>query len=926
MERTEYKKTAYKEKIREFFKGNYPLFLAPLLVAVLYAIGLAYYGVYPFGNKYTGASYDLSAQICPFIEHFFDVFKGRSTLSFTYSLVGGMDVVGSLLYCAVSPFTPLFFVFGEGKVLYASSIVMLCKLATIAFSGTWFAKKMFQGIPDYICIGVGVLYAYCGYAFLSSTYINWMDFLIYGPFCVWAFRYFVKTGKFLPFSILLACGIYTCFSIASFSLFIVFPVLIFYGMFCVEQEKRARFIATLCLSFAVAVGISAPVLLPAFSSYLDGGRGGGLFEKLFQGFELDEFGFPKDFVADKVITAWTDALYYKFSYILSDSIFVILTLGYFIRKGLRSKLSVFMLFAGILTLLPVLIDESMLLLNMGSYMSYALRFGFLNALYFLSGACLFLQDICYQKGCAFDGGGLRNFVKKKKVQEIDEDLPTDTPIERAIPLTRTKAWNTVAILFGVLGGVLLLIFTLFSTWVVGCVQDGSYQEKVKTASAFIKTVMQTVKDFSAPFAHSLGGLEIVATFFCVVAVVAVILLSFVANKRISPRLCVWVLLPMLAVQVGFYNQHLVVGNRSEQHINANTYAQLVSVLDEKENGAHYRLFDYDQRMSADAPLFADANAFTVFSSMTDKDAFITWEMFGFRGTGKNSYKSGFSTGKSNHGKELAFSFLGYKYFFVPSNKRDEVKKWKQLKQLTVLDENGKEQPLSSGGFYIYENTAVFPLAYKVDRGDFRFAYPNIANADNRKGNHLALYEFLRGESIQSTTGQTEINYTSVSALSEYLWTKSADIEVGAGRITAKVSSAKKGECLMLNFASSEGYSVKVNGKKAKLIDNDLNFLSVALEEGENTIEFSYRSPYGKYFWIGSGIAVISLAFAVLLGKVQGKAEKAERVVYSLLTVAGILLAVAVIGFFMIFPMEIGVYKSLCLLKDAIGKWITSLLK
>jgi hypothetical protein len=43
------------------------------------------------------------------------------------------------------------------------------------------------------------------------------------------------------------------------------------------------------------------------------------------------------------------------------------------------------------------------LLNMGSYMSYALRFGFLNALYFLGGACLCLESICYKPFCAYDG-------------------------------------------------------------------------------------------------------------------------------------------------------------------------------------------------------------------------------------------------------------------------------------------------------------------------------------------------------------------------------------------------------------------------------------------------------------------------------------------------------------------------------------------
>ena len=166
------------KRLDEFFDKNYAFLFAPLIVAFLYLFALWQYDVYPFGDKYTAASYDLSAQICPFIEHLFDVFDGKSTLTFSYAIVGGADVTGTFLYFFVSPFSFLFLIFGDGKVAHASSLVMLCKLMTIAFAGTWFAKKLFKGIPDYLCIVVGVVYTYCGYTFVSNTYINWMDFLI----------------------------------------------------------------------------------------------------------------------------------------------------------------------------------------------------------------------------------------------------------------------------------------------------------------------------------------------------------------------------------------------------------------------------------------------------------------------------------------------------------------------------------------------------------------------------------------------------------------------------------------------------------------------------------------------------------------------------------------------------------------------------
>ena len=359
------------KKLIAFFERNYAMFFVAALVLVLYVSQLVMSSVYPFGDM-TVASYDLSAQICPFIEHLFDVLDGKSTLTYSYAIVGGADVTGTFLYFFISPFSFLFLLFGDGKVAEAAIIVMACKLMAVAVSGCWFAKKVFQGIPNYICIAIGAVYAYCGYMFVANTYINWVDFLIYMPYCVAAFKHFVQTGKFLPFSILVACCIYTCFSIACFSMFIAFPTLIAYALICVEKERRNKFIAYLCLSFVVAVLIALPVLLPALGAYVRSARGGdeGLFYNLWKGFASNN---PEGvFNSSTYLKSWTTSLYQKWAYIISDSVFVILTLVWFVRKRLKDSFSKFMLVAGIFTLLPVLVDEVMLLMNMGSYMSYAL--------------------------------------------------------------------------------------------------------------------------------------------------------------------------------------------------------------------------------------------------------------------------------------------------------------------------------------------------------------------------------------------------------------------------------------------------------------------------------------------------------------------------------------------------------------------------
>ena len=909
-------------KWKAFFKRNYALFVAPVIALLLYCLSLALNGVYPFGTDYTAASYDLSAQICPFIEHIYDVLDGTSTPTYSYAIVGGADVLGTFLYFFISPFSFLFLIFGEGRVMFASSVVTACKLAAIALSGTWFAKKLFNGIPAYLCITVGVVYAFSGYTFVASTYINWVDFLIYMPFCVGAFRRFVRTNQFLLFSLLMACCIYTCFSIACFSMFIVFPVLIAYGLLCVEKSRRNTFIAYLCLSFFLAVAISLSVLLPALAAYLSGGRGGGLFENLWYGYQTTVGGMPQDFDASSFLEDWSGSLYSKWSYILADSLFVSLTLVWFVRKGLKARFSKFMLIAGVLTLLPTVVDEGMLLMNMGSYMSYSLRFGFLSALYFLGGACLCLENLCYKRACAYDGSPL--YERKKLPTETESKFPVESAAEMSAEIQndpprytlnekksrkKTKKRSSFKA-YCVWGGIAILITALAAGFLVWFVSNGNYR-------AFLATIAQdsafadTLKNFSSRFAHSLGGLEVVAVLFAVVAIVTVVGWYLADSKRISAKLLSFMLVAVVAVQTVFFSGQLVIGNRSQQHNVFSAYREIAAELNEQDEG-YFRVKDYSEDVSANAPLVGNTNAFSVFSSMIDADNFVTNQLFGYLGNGKNSYKSAHNENKSNRAEEFGDAFLGYKYFFVPSGEKAEADAKDYLTPVTVTNEQGVAVPLKRGNYYAYENTLVFPSGYRVASGEFSFVAPNEANSTYRKQNQAALYEYLRGESLKASTGKDTVTEKAVGELCEYLWDKAADVQVGAGEITARVT-AEKGEYLLLNFVASQGYRVWVNGRETTLLDNDLKFLLVELDEGENVVEFRYASPYVKYIWMGVAGALFTLAAAaalVVLQRRTGFMKYAAPVI----AWAGIALGIVVVAFFMLLPSAVFATKLMELAK------------
>ena len=893
-----------------FLQRNYPLFFAPLFVIVAYIVQSALYAVYPFGEIYTAASYDLSAQICPFIEHLFDVIDGRSSLFYSYAIAGGADVFGTFAYFFISPFSFLFLIFGDGRVAEASAIVILAKLASIAVTGAWFSSKLFKNIPPFLCTAIGIMYAYCGYTFVSNTYINWMDFLIYGPLATAAFLRFYKTGSFLPFAILLSCAVYTCFSIACFSFFTIFPVLVLFAFCAVEKSDRRVFLARLTLAFAVAVLLSLPILLPSFVAFLNGGRGGSLFENLWMGLDGGIFG---DFDRKEFFDNYSVSLYRKWTYIFSDGLFVLLTLLYFIRTKLKTDVSRFMLLAGIFTLLPLLSDESMNLLNMGSYMSYALRFGFLNALYFLGGACLALEEFSYVPNRAFDGtplkGALLTALPKNErgryaSNNFSDVAPDQDKTRKIVAKSPLKVfWQGAGEFFS--DGYRLTFFIValaLATFLSVFVITNQYRD---FWGSFLKDSegKNAERWFSSNFTHSLGGLPTILVFFFAMAILFTFGVLLAKKKRIGVRALSWILIGVTCVQIIFFNEQLVLGNRSTQHVTAGEYSSICRQLSQREEG-YFRIKDVNDKLTANAPISGGGNAVSVFSSVIDKDNFIVSNLFGFKGNGKNSLKSA-------GGGVFANAFMGYKYYLYAADEKDKANSYtylspvqidqtNQINQTNPTDGEGKNNTLHTKSFYVYENEVVFPHAYVLPAGNFRFAAENTPS--NRTKNERALYLFLGGEPYESDRA---VLTSETRRLAEKLWQKAAKLTVDASGITATVA-AKAGEYLFLNFTASKGYTVTVNGKKATLTDNDLKFLCVQLEEGENEVRFVYTSPYVSYSLCGIAAAIVALTALAFVVKKRAIFDRISPV----LAWSGVIVALAVTAFFFLFPTAVWLYKLL----------------
>ncbi len=591
------------------------LFMATVIFGI-FAIFLAVYGIYPFGSK-TMSSYDMLAQVAPFIEHFYDVFSGKSSLFYTFAIAGGADVFGTLAFCALSPFTFVFLLFGEGNVYYATSVVLSLKIVCVAFAAFYYLKKRFKNINLYMQITLALSYAFCGYLYVSNTYISWVDLLIYLPFVALGFRRIVRGEKKTTFVVSLCLMIYTCFSITSFSLFIIYPVLILYAIIAVEKQERKRVVTDTVLALVSSVMFALPILLSSLAAFMVSGRRGGLFANLFNDLKADP-------------------LYYKMSYLFTDGITLFFTAAYFFKSGVKRPIDKFLLVAGGIVLMPVICDECCLLLNAGSYNSYALRFGFLNGFYFLFTASLYLNEFLYAKNIQEHSfATVAESIENELAESIENELADTGELDKN-PENKvfTPAFSRRFIIL-CLSLLCVVAFLLMY---------------------YLYRISQTEllsKYFSSRFAHSLGGLEITFIMFAIVAIIALLTDLFVKKGKLSTLVASVVLLALSLGQFMFYGANLIKGNQSD----VSKFSQIKVLTDyckELDGNDYARIKTKSEYLTADMPFTLHTNSFTVFSSVIDDRNFVPPRFFGYGGNGTN-------TMKSHYGTFLGDCLFGYKY-------------------------------------------------------------------------------------------------------------------------------------------------------------------------------------------------------------------------------------------------------------------------
>lgn len=367
------------EKIRKKVKEHAPCILAVLLTILLYFVVYAIFSMFPFG-KGTFSRYDGIHQVDAFLKHLSNVFYGKDSFAFSFRYGAGQDMVGSLIYICFSPFALIYMLFGWGNIHYVTNFVIILKSVAMVIAFYYMLRKVYPKLTSKkLQFLLLISYLTCGYFCANQSWYSWIDYLIYLPILVVAFRHMMVKKKILPFTIML-CLMFAASITLSIQCYIIGVILLcLYPIMALEKEERNVALKNIILSSLLAVIILSPSIVTMFKVVKDTTRlsSGGVFGQ----------------------SVYIEGYFSKYAFLILDTIVLGIAICGMFRKNKDSKEKYY---TGVLviSLLPIVIDQIAILISFGTYYGYFYRFGFLYQIVLFCYVSYLLEKKC-EEGVTF---------------------------------------------------------------------------------------------------------------------------------------------------------------------------------------------------------------------------------------------------------------------------------------------------------------------------------------------------------------------------------------------------------------------------------------------------------------------------------------------------------------------------------------------
>ena len=336
--------------IKDVLKKYYPIFS---IFTVLFAFGVIFAsnGIFPFGDL-TVAWCDACQQTIPLLCDLKDVLAGKSNLWLSLENAGGMNFYGVYFFNLSSPFTYLILFFEKSQLSVAFNIMVALKLATAGCTFGFWLKREIPNANPIIVLAVSFSYAFSGWAMMYYQILSWLDTLYVFPLLLIGLKNLTE-GKS---PVLYILSLFLCIL---FHFYLGWAIVIFVCLYgavhaILNREESKGFAKNFIISSAIAAMLSAIVILPCFLQYLKSMRSGDMFEDLAnRGF------FPR---LDTSLPTF----------------FSVFMLAPFMMRGIKNKRFDILEILFLFLLVPVFIEPVSAAWQTYDYMSFPTRYGFIT--------------------------------------------------------------------------------------------------------------------------------------------------------------------------------------------------------------------------------------------------------------------------------------------------------------------------------------------------------------------------------------------------------------------------------------------------------------------------------------------------------------------------------------------------------------------
>ena len=364
------KPTTFWGKVKYFARKYRDYLIAAGITAFIFLFACLVNGAMPFGKKTILIS-DTYEQVVEFFNHIFNVLQGKSTFFYSNYFGGGVEIFSTIQYMFTNPFYIVVLLGGRSNIILMFTFAILLMLIFNGLVFIWFARKHFSKVNEETRIVLALFYVFSAYINFNFGFITWFVYPSLILFVIDRFLHFFKTQKITSLILILIWYVCACYSVGISTVIVLFILMTASILYLKEKEQRASYLTSLCVVFVVVAMSSIAILFPSIMALLGGGRVGGLSGILV-----------------------TDDTYFfvKLAPLFFNPFIIIFASIYVIKCKKNDKFNQFLLFTGIMLLLPIVCDTVMKILCFSQYS------GFCNRFYFLFEAFIFIAVLlCFEK-------------------------------------------------------------------------------------------------------------------------------------------------------------------------------------------------------------------------------------------------------------------------------------------------------------------------------------------------------------------------------------------------------------------------------------------------------------------------------------------------------------------------------------------------